>query len=68
MLFRSTLISRFVPEGTSAQAAEVNPGFAFTETSFGQETLPAEYLNRRANRGFEGAALDTETGDRKSVV
>ena len=57
-----TLISRFVPEGTSAQAAEVNPGFAFTETSFGQETLPAEYLNRRANRGFEGAALDTETG------
>ncbi|MEO0805960.1 MAG: esterase-like activity of phytase family protein [Cyanobacteria bacterium J06643_4] len=57
-----TLINRFVPDGTAEQATEANPGITFTEGTFGSETLPAEYLNRRANRGFEGAALDTETG------
>gem|GEM_PF-954651 len=50
-----TLIERYVPAGTSAlgdtpQAA----GF------YGAETLPAEYRLRRANRGFEAVALDTE--------
>ena len=50
-----TLIERYVPEGTSLlgdtpQAA----GF------YGAETLPAEYSNRRANRGFEAVALDTD--------
>ncbi|MEL6762936.1 MAG: esterase-like activity of phytase family protein, partial [Cyanobacteria bacterium J06607_6] len=57
-----TLLQRFVPEGTAAQAEAANPGFTFSNTTFGSETLPADYLNRRANRGFEGAALDTETG------
>ncbi|MEL6938546.1 MAG: esterase-like activity of phytase family protein [Cyanobacteria bacterium J06598_1] len=57
-----TLLQRFVPEGTAAQAEAANPGFTFFDTTFGSETLPTDYLNRRANRGFEGAALDTETG------
>ena len=57
-----TLLNRYIPEGTAAQAAEANPGSQFVAGDFGTETLPAEYLNRRANRGFEGAALDTETG------
>ncbi|MEL7521490.1 MAG: esterase-like activity of phytase family protein, partial [Cyanobacteria bacterium J06553_1] len=54
-----TLLNRFVPEGTAAQATEANPGSTFEEGTFGTESLPADYLNRRANRGFEGAALDT---------
>lgn len=54
------LIDRFVPEGTVDLANEANPGADFTAGTFGTETLPEEYLNRRANRGFEGMALDTE--------
>ena len=56
------LLNRYVPEGTIAQASEANPGSSFAEGTFGSETLPADYLTRRSNRGFEGAALDSETG------
>lgn len=57
-----TLINRFVPEGTVDSANADNPGANFAPGTFGTETLPAEYLNRRRNRGFEGMALDTDTG------
>jgi 2',3'-cyclic-nucleotide 2'-phosphodiesterase (5'-nucleotidase family)/endonuclease/exonuclease/phosphatase family metal-dependent hydrolase len=57
-----TLINRFVPEGTAAQANAENPEANFAPGTFGTETLPAEYFNRRANRGFEGMALDTDEG------
>ncbi|MDB9527892.1 esterase-like activity of phytase family protein [Oscillatoria sp. CS-180] len=57
-----TLINRFVPEGTVNSANEANPGADFAPGTFGTETLPAEYLNRRRNRGFEGMALDTDMG------
>jgi len=50
-----TLIDRFVPEGTAALAEE-------TAGTFGTETLPAEYSDRRRNRGFEAVALDTDQG------
>ncbi len=50
-----TLIDRFVPEGTGALAGEA-------AGTFGTETLPAEYSNRRRNRGFEALALDTDAG------
>lgn len=50
-----TLLDRFVPEGTAALVGG-------TAGDFGTETLPAEYVNRRANRGFEGMALDTDNG------
>ncbi|VEP17401.1 Alkaline phosphatase [Hyella patelloides LEGE 07179] len=46
-----TLIDRFVPQGTAA-AVGAEPG------TFGTETLPAVYAQRRANRGFEGMAYD----------
>jgi hypothetical protein len=49
------MIDRFVPEGTAALAGG-NPG------DFGTETLPADYVTRRANRGFEAVALDDENG------
>lgn len=49
------LLDRFVPEGTAALAGEA-PG------AFGSETLPADYSTRRANRGFEALALDTDSG------
>ena len=39
-----------------------NPGENFQVGDFGTESLPAEYLTRRANRGFEGMALDTNNG------
>ncbi|MEL6230504.1 MAG: esterase-like activity of phytase family protein [Cyanobacteria bacterium J06627_3] len=55
-----TLIDRFIPEGTVDQANEANPGTTFEAGTFGTETLPEEYLNRRRNRGFEGLALDTD--------
>jgi hypothetical protein len=45
------LIERFIPEGTAA-AVNAAPG------TFGVETLPAVYAQRRANRGFEAIALD----------
>ena len=57
-----TLITRLVPEGTVDQANAANPGANFAAGTFGTETLPEAYLNRRANRGFEGMALDTDEG------
>lgn len=48
------LIDRFVPEGTAALADPAQEA-----GTFGSETLPAEYANRRANRGFEALAFDT---------
>jgi hypothetical protein len=57
-----SLIARYVPEGTVDQANAANPGANFAPGTFGTETLPAEYFNRRGNRGFEGMALDTDTG------
>ena len=49
------LINRFVPAGTAELAGQ-------PEGTFGTETLPAEYANRRPNRGFEAVALDTSEG------
>ena len=49
------LINRFVPVGTAELAGQ-------TEGTFGTETLPEEYSNRRRNRGFEAVALDTDNG------
>jgi len=49
------LIDRFVPQGTAALAGQ-------EAGTFGTETLPAEYSNRRPNRGFEAIALDSSTG------
>ena len=49
------LIDRYVPEGTSmlgTEPAEVG--------TYGNETLPAIYAKRRANRGFEAIAYDPE--------
>lgn len=47
------LIERYVPEGTAAQVSEA-------VGTFGAETLPSVYKTRRANRGFEAGALDTD--------
>lgn len=44
------LIERYIPEGSAVAASE-------TEGFFGKESLPAVYAQRRANRGFEGMAL-----------
>lgn len=49
------LIGRFVPTGTAALAGQ-------PVGTFGDETLPEAYSSRRANRGFEGMALDTDSG------
>ena len=45
------LIDRFVPIGLADSAGE-------PAGTFGTETLPTEYSNRRRNRGFEAIALD----------
>ena len=50
-----SLLNRFIPEGT-AEDAGAEAG------TFGTETLPAEYSERRPNRGFEAVALDTQEG------
>ncbi len=51
------MVDRFVPEGTSML------GDSAQEAGFyGTETLPAVYAKRRANRGFEALALDTDEG------
>lgn len=54
------MINRFVPAGTLDLANTANPGANFPEGTFGAETLPSEYLNRRANRGFEAVAFDSD--------
>ena len=49
------MIDRFVPEGTSLLGDVPQPaGY------YGSETLPEVYSKRRANRGFEALAYDTE--------
>ena len=47
------LQARYVPAGTAALAGAA-------VGTFGSETLPAEYSKRRANRGFEGMAFDSD--------
>ncbi|EDX86403.1 5'-nucleotidase, C-terminal domain protein [Synechococcus sp. PCC 7335] len=54
------IIRRYVPEGTRNQANEANLDANFERRFFGKETLPTDYRTRRANRGFEGAAFDTD--------
>ncbi|MEO0332003.1 MAG: esterase-like activity of phytase family protein, partial [Bacteroidota bacterium] len=49
------LIDRIVPKGTAALTGEA-------KGTFGNETLPEAYNNRRRNRGFEAMALDTDQG------
>ncbi len=50
-----TLIERYVPEGTSTLGLVAEPA-----GTFGAETLPAIYAKRRANRGFEALAFDSD--------
>lgn len=52
------LLNRFVPEGTSL-LGDFPIGIP---DIYGAETLPAVYNKRRANRGFEALALDTDEG------
>lgn len=49
------LLNRYVPDGTGALANR-------PVGTYGEETLPAEYSNRRRNRGFEAIALDSDAG------
>ncbi|MCF8239242.1 MAG: esterase-like activity of phytase family protein [Saprospiraceae bacterium] len=48
-----TLIERYVPEGTSLLGTVPRPA-----GTYGVETLPSLYSNRRANRGFEAIVFD----------
>jgi DNA-binding beta-propeller fold protein YncE len=49
------MLNRYVPKGTGELGiVPVEPGF------YGEETLPAVYGKRWANRGFEAIAYDTE--------
>ncbi len=50
-----TLINRFVPEG-----AHLLGDTPVADGTYGDETLPEVYNLRRANRGFEAIALDTD--------
>ena len=50
------LIDRFIPQGTAEAVGH-------PEGAFGTETLPAVYAQRRANRGIEGMALNTDNGN-----
>ncbi len=52
-----TLIERYVPDGISGIGTTPQ-----AEGYYGAETLPANYNNRRANRGFEGIAYDETNG------
>ena len=50
------MLVRYVPKGTSALGIiDLGPG------SYGEETLPAVYRKRWANRGFEAIAYDSAT-------
>jgi DNA-binding beta-propeller fold protein YncE len=49
------LVARLVPEGTAVMGGGT-PG------DYGNETLPAVYSSRRANRGFEAVALNADDG------
>jgi len=51
---QGVLLNRFVPTGTASLAGQ-------PLGTYGSEVLPAEYAQRRANRGFEGAALEGST-------
>ena len=52
------MLNRYIASGTAAadSLASTSPGY------YGSETLPAVYQKRRANRGFEGLALDHHNG------
>ena len=50
------LLHRFIPEGTAEAVGH-------PDGAFGKETLPGVYAQRRANRGFEGMALNSDNGN-----
>ncbi|MBL6827311.1 MAG: choice-of-anchor I family protein [Opitutales bacterium] len=52
------LTARYIAQGTAAADANSTT----TSGYYGTETLPAVYQKRRANRGFEGLALDHFNG------
>ncbi len=53
------LANRFVPQGTRAASTDgASMSVLNGVVGTGGETLPARYLDRRANRGFEAVAID----------